>query len=349
VTPAPIRVVLVDDSLIALAFLKKMLATAPDIQIVGTAANGREALKLIPAVNPAVICTDLHMPVMDGLELTKEVMAHYPRPVLVVSVSADQGSLNAFKLLEAGALDLITKARNGSEADYLAIRDELVSKIRIVSGVRVFRRAKVEQHEVVTLPVHRELPGVTTPVRIVIIGASTGGPPALQTILSRLPADFSVPIVCVQHISAGFLDGLLQWLAAACALKVALAHNGVTPQGGTIYFPPEGRQLKFDDNGRFVISSDPPYNGHSPSISVTMSSAAECYGNGAAGVLLTGMGNDGAQGMRKITEKGGATIAQDEQSCIIFGMPKQAIALGAARQVLPLDSIAAGLMNMVMP
>jgi len=142
---------------------------------------------------------------------------------------------------------------------------------------------------------------------------------------------------------------LLQWLATACALKVALAHNGGTPKGGTIYFPPEGRQLKFDDNGRFVISSDPPYNGHTPSITVTMSSAAECYGNGAAGVLLTGMGNDGAQGMRNITEKGGVTIAQDEQSCIIFGMPKQAIELGAARQVLPLDSIAAGLMNMVMP
>lgn len=348
-TPAPIRVVLVDDSLIALSFLKKMLATAPDIQVVGTAANGKEALKLIPAANPAVICTDLHMPVMDGLELTREIMAHYPRPVLVVSVSAGQGSLNAFKLLEAGALDLVTKARSGSEADYLAIRDELVSKIRIVSGVRVFRRAKVERHDGSTRPVHRAQPGVATPVRIVIIGASTGGPPALQTILSRLPADFSVPIICIQHISAGFLDSLLQWLAAACPLKVALAHNGGTPKGGTIYFPPEGRQLKFDDNGRFVISVDPPYNGHSPSITVTMSSAAERYGNGATGVLLTGMGNDGAHGMQTIAAKGGMTIAQDEQSCIIFGMPKQAIELGAAQLVLPLESIAAGLINLVMP
>jgi DNA-binding NarL/FixJ family response regulator len=207
---ALIRVLLVDDSLLALTLLKRMLATAPDIEVVGTATNGREALELIPRLNPAIVCTDIHMPVMDGLVLTSQIMEKNPRPILVVSVSVYEGSLNAFKILSAGALDLVSKPQIESEKGYNAIASELISKIRVLSGVRVFRRIVRERTEPPPSTLAPPVLQIKAPVRIVVIGASTGGPPALQAILTRLPPHFPLPIVCVQHISKGFQEGLLQ-------------------------------------------------------------------------------------------------------------------------------------------
>jgi len=339
-TPHSIRVLLVDDSLIAITLLKRVLATAADIEVVGTASNGREALELIPKLNPAVVCTDIHMPVMNGLELTSQIMEKYPRPILVVSVSVYEGSLNAFKLLAAGALDVVSKPRIESETGYNSIASELIAKIRILSGVRVFHRVARERTEPPPPPLPKPVPKIKAPVRIIVIGASTGGPTALQTILTRLPPHFPLPIVCIQHISKGFLEGLLQWLSVICYMKVALAREGGTPAPGMIYFPQEGSHLKFDSGGRFVIPSEPPFHGHRPSITVTMRSAAEVYGAGAAGILLTGMGSDGAEGMREIAGRGGVTIAQDEKSSVVFGMSRQAIELDAAQLVLPLNEIA---------
>jgi two-component system, chemotaxis family, protein-glutamate methylesterase/glutaminase len=345
-TPHSIRVLLVDDSLLTVTLLKRALATAPDIEVVGTATNGREALELIPKLDPVVVCTDIHMPVMDGLELTGRIMEKYPRPILVLSFSVFEGSLNVFKLLSAGALDFVSKPPIESDSAYISIAGELIGKIRILSGVRVFRRIARERTE----PLHPILPKpvlkIRAPVRIIVIGASTGGPPAIKTILSRLPPHFPLPIVCVQHISRGFQEGLVQWLTVICNLKVAVAWEGGTPAPGTVYFPREGSHLKFDRGGRFVITFEPPFQGHRPSITVTMRSAAESYGSGAAGILLTGMGSDGAEGMREIAGCGGVTIAQDEKSSIVFGMAKQAIEMGAAQLVLPLNEIAEAVLNM---
>lgn len=347
VKPNKIKVLLVDDSPLALVSLKRTIATSSDIEVVGTARNGKEAIDIIPIVRPTLICTDLHMPVMDGLQFTKEVMLKYPMPILVVSVSVEEGSGNIFQLLEAGALDVCSKPEGVENFESPEFSYELVQKIKILSGVKVFRK---HGPATTALPQTRSSKPVTSDFdksnfRVVVIGASTGGPQALQTILSKLPADFETPVVCVQHISEGFLQSLVEWLAAMCKVKIRIAHAGDIPLPGTVYFAPEGSHLKFDGKGRFETSIEPEVNGHRPSVTVTMKSAADYYGSGVAGVLLTGMGNDGATGMVAIVEAGGLTVAQDESSSIVFGMPKVAIELGGASYVTPLEKIADALIN----
>ncbi len=341
----PIRVLLVEDSPICLAILKRMLAQASDIQVVGAARNGKEALDLIPRVQPQVICTDLHMPVMDGLALTKTIMAQDPRAILVISnhVRRDDAQ-NIFQLLEAGAIDVFPKPRGGDEAAYQAHSEELIAKIRILSGVVAFRRSKRIASVQPSPPRTLEAP---LRHRLMVVGASTGGPEALLALFSALPKDFPIPILCVQHISEGFLQGLVDWLNSKCALRVKIAAQGETPQAGTIYFPPEGTHLEIGHDGRLVLSTAPPKEGHRPSVDVTFCSAARIHGNALIGVLLTGMGKDGAQGMHSIAKAAGTTIAQDENSCVVFGMPRHAIQLGAASTVLALGDIAPTILGLV--
>ena len=336
-----VSVLLVDDSLIALTILSRMLSTSPDIQVVGKARSGREALELIPRLQPAVICTDLHMPDMDGLELTKEIMARFPRPILVVSAAVHPEDIhNVFSLLEAGAIDVLPKPRGGLAADEQRVIQELVSKIKIISGVvALTRRPKLLPGLAKSEAGPSSAPVLPRP-RIVAIGASTGGPQALRTILAQLPIDFPAPILCVQHISDGFLGGLVEWLANQCAMPVKIAQSGEQPLPGTVYFPQEGTHLEIDKSGRLVCSHTAPVDGHRPAVTATFRSVADYCGEAAIGILLTGMGSDGAHGMQEIFEAGGITIAQNEETSVVFGMPKQAIALGAVKYVLPVQKIA---------
>lgn len=330
------RVLLVDDSALTLAVLKRMLAPFADIEVVGTAGNGKDAIEMIPRVQPQVICTDLHMPVMDGLHLTKEIIAKYALPILVVTVSVEEGSKNVFQLLEAGALDVLSKPLAGGDGASRAFAHELVMKIRILRVVKVLHKgssANPETSPAPSLTAH-DSAVPRKPLRIVVIGASTGGPQSLRSILSGLPSDFPVPLVCVQHISEGFLQGLVAWLGSQCRLEVKIAWPGTAPRAGAVYFAPEGSNLEFDAGGRFVLSADPRDAGHWPSVTVTMRSAAQAFGSAAAAVLLSGMGNDGADGMRAVAQAAGVTIAQDKRSCVVFGMPKAAIEMGAAQYVL---------------
>jgi two-component system chemotaxis response regulator CheB len=329
------RVLLVDDSPIALRILMKILAREKDIEVVGSASDGRQALKMIASLNPAVVCTDFHMPGMDGLALVQNIMEFHPRPILVVSVSVQPGSTNVFKLLDAGALDIVTKPRLEQESIYGGIASELASKIRILAGVHVFRKKHTAATQLLS-----QIDSNTKQYRVLVIGASTGGPQALQTILSQLPASFPLPIICIQHISDGFLHNLVSWLGENCALKCQVAQAGMPPLPGNIYFPQEKMQLEFDTQGRFLIAHNTTNKGHCPSVSTTMKAAAEQFGENMISVLLTGMGDDGADGMQAVSQAGGMTIAQNEASCVVFGMPKQAIELGAAKRVLALDDIA---------
>jgi two-component system chemotaxis response regulator CheB len=387
----PIRVLLVEDSPIVLIILKRIFVSSPEIEVVGTAQNGLDALELIPKIMPDVICTDLHMAQMNGLEFIREVMAKFPRPILVISASVQaEDTYNVFQLLEAGAVDVFPKPTSGLASDYEDLKLELTAKIKILSGVKVFTRHQKKNstiepgnrrtiepenkgteellsgnnigqstnYQSPTTTNYYQLPSPNYPapitndksqiIKVVAIGASTGGPQALHTIISQLPANFPVPVICVQHISEGFLKGLVDWLASGSKLQVKIANAGELPQPGSIYFPPEKRHLELDKSGKFIYSNALPFNGHRPSVTVTFNSVANFYNRSAVGVLLTGMGKDGADGMLAIAEAGGLTIAQDENTSVIFGMPKEAIALGAVQQILPINGIAPLLLSKIL-
>lgn len=349
----PTQVLLVEDSPVALTILKRLLSSSPDIKVVGTACNGKEALELIPKVQPDVICTDLHMKEMDGLEFTKQVMASNPLPILVISAAVQKEDAdNVFRLLEAGAVDIYPKPITGLASDYERVKRELITKIKILSGVKVFTRRQLATKNVIApteaksfQPITAEQINITAAIKAITIGASTGGPQALRTIFAQLPINFPVPVICTQHISEGFLPGLVDWLGSECQLKVKIAQVGESPLAGSIYFAPEKSHLGLDAQGKFTYSIVLPVDGHCPSITVTFKAVANFYGRATLGILLTGMGKDGAAGMQTIAQSGGMTIAQDEKSCVVFGMPKEAIALGAAQHILPIQEIAPWLLK----
>ena len=356
-----IRVFLVDDSPLALEIVRRMLVSAPDIDVVGTAMNGVDALERLAGLAPDVLCTDLHMPHMDGLKLTRAVMAHDPLPILVMSASVQPNQQhNIFTLLEAGAIDILAKPQGGLEADFAAMARELAHKIRVLSGVKVFRRRpagaapcpqvsspQVPSPQAPSMPLGGRPGRSGARPRIVGLASSTGGPQALETLLGALPGNFPLPILCAQHIAQGFMAGLVQWLAGSCALPVRTAPEGEVPQPGCVYFPPDDRHLEIDDQGRLRCSAATGPGGHRPSADLLLNSLARGFGADALGVVLTGMGQDGAQGLLAIHQAGGQTIAQDKASSVVFGMPGSAIALGAAQSVLALDAIAPSLMQLV--
>ncbi|MDZ4872728.1 MAG: Protein-glutamate methylesterase/protein-glutamine glutaminase 2 [Chroococcidiopsis cubana SAG 39.79] len=341
-----VKVLLVEDSPVVLAILKKLLAATSEIEVVGTASNGQEALDKIPELQPNVICTDLHMRKMDGLEFTKQVMAKHPLPILVISSSVQESDTNTiFQLLQAGAIDVFPKPAMGTPSEYDRIKQELITKIKVLSGVSVFTKPlKQPVLSTAALPlVQGRILGShsgLSSIRMVAVGASTGGPQALQKLFSHLPSHFPAPVICTQHISEGFLPGLVSWLATECQVKVKIAQDGEIPSPGTIYFAPEKCHLEFSSLGKFTLNrATGVVDGHCPSVTVMFKSAAQFYSKGIMGVLLTGMGRDGATGMQAIAQAGGITIAQDEASSIVFGMPKEAIALGAVQHILPIQSI----------
>ena len=341
----PIRTFLVGE---ALASLQQILATSSEIEISGTAKNGKEAIELIPKSHSQVICTEIEMPVMDGLDLTKSIMATDPRAILVVSRPGQKENRDKlFQLFEAGAIEVFPISHHESELALYARTQELIKKIKILSGVIVLRRRKNFSH--IAMGAKPSIFGDGSHVKpgMVVIGASTGGPQALKKILTQLPADFPLPIVCVQHISQGFLQGLVDWLAVGCSLPISIAEAGKRPRGGTVYFPPERRHLKFDADRRLLVENGSKVDNHIPSVTVSFQSAAYRFGSHIIGVLLTGMGEDGVDGMLAISDQGGITIAQNEQSCVIFGMPQRAIEIKAASHILPLQDIASMLISTV--
>lgn len=346
--PEPISVLLVEDSPIALEILGRLLASSPDIKVVGKARNGKEAMNLIPKLQPNVICTDLHMKEMDGLELTKQVMANHPRPILVVSTSVQKDDTNTiFELLQAGAVDVFPKPNMGLASDYEQVKRDLITKIKILSGVTVFTKRQTSPINTPAINNFAFPADITKAIRVVAIGASTGGPQALYKIIAQLPANLPVPVICTQHISKGFLQGLVDWLDSECQVKVKIATSGEMPFPETVYFAPDQNHLELDAQGKFIYGSSLPVDGHCPSVTVTFKSVAKFYGRAAMSILLTGMGKDGAAGMQAIFDAGGITIAQDEKTCVVFGMPSVAIALGVVQHVLSIQDIAPLLLKKV--
>lgn len=349
------KVVLVEDSPVALEILQRLLNSSPDVDVVGTARNGIEGLEVINRTRPDVICTDFMMENMDGLEMTKRVMAEDPRPILVISNFVQKKDIdNVFSLLQAGAADVFPKPSTDSPTDYEKLKSALVTKIKVLSNMKVTQKRPGQSLTGSMKPMTSGafsgnqplMTNVSSRVKVIAIGASTGGLPAIQNIVCQLPSNFPLPIICTVHVSTGVLSGLVNWLSTECPLRVKIAEVGESPAPGTVYFAPEKNDLELDVRGKFIYSDCPETNKHCPSISATFQSLARFYGKATAGVLLTGLGRDGAEGLQSISQAGGITIAQDEKGGT-FGMVKEAMSLDAVQQVLAIDKIAPFLLKTI--
>jgi two-component system, chemotaxis family, protein-glutamate methylesterase/glutaminase len=347
----PIRLLVVEDSPSVREFLLYLFASDQEIQVIGTAANGEEALEAVRTKKPDVITMDLHMPKMDGYAATRAVMENYPTPIVIVTGSSTKDEMaTTLSALEAGALAVMKRPTGIGHPDHAATARELVQTVKLMSEIKVVKRwAKLKnlRTPAASLPERPALPEETAAkhARLVAIGSSTGGPLVLQQILSRLPKNFPLPIIIVQHIAQGFTEGFVQWLEEASAFPASLASNGATMQPGHAYIVPNGFQASVDAYARITLKKDSPLNGHCPSVSYLFRSVAQAYGAHAIGILLTGMGKDGAAELGLMRAKGALTIAQDKESSVVHGMPGEAIALDAATYVLGPDKIVSALIS----
>ncbi len=346
-----IRVLVVEDSPTLRQLVCEVLRTDSELSIVGEARNGLEAVRLCHELQPDVVTMDIRMPEMDGFEAIRCIMDESPRPVVVLTSTMSDRELGiSFKAVEAGALSVIGKPGGLPGRDARA--DRLVAEVKVMAGVKVVRRHRhlmqrvQESRPVATISgtdAGRGRSEGRRPARIIAIGASTGGPPAVQLILQQLPARTPVPVVMVQHISKGFVRPMARWLDGSTPLRVTVAEHGETLQAGSAYLAPDDAHLTVGIGGKAALDPSGLVGGHRPSVSVLFDSVARRYGSGAAGVILTGMGRDGADGLKAMRDAGALTIAQDEGTCVVFGMPKAAIEAGAAGEVLPLGQIGARL------
>jgi two-component system chemotaxis response regulator CheB len=342
-----IKVLIADDSPSIAAVIRDLLSRDPDLEVVGWAKNGREAVDLRNSLNPDVMTMDLNMPLMGGLEATKIIASTRPVPILVVSqLIENRDSEVAFEALRCGAIDVMGKPSGAGAGGFSQIAEELIFRVKAVAHVRPMR--------LINKPVPQAAPpkaDLNRPAKpgVVVIGASTGGPPALAKILKALPSYFPVPIAIVQHIAPGFIAGLRQWLEHECVLPVKLGVHGLPLRNGNVYLAPDNHHLEIGAAKKFALTSSEPLQGHRPAVDRLMESAAQVYGQDAIGVLLTGMGRDGARGLKKIRDAGGWTIVQDEASSLVFGMPREAIIAGAAAVVTPLEKIADEIVQAAFP
>jgi two-component system chemotaxis response regulator CheB len=336
------RVLVVEDSLTVRRHLCALLAADPEIELAGEAADGKAAIELCRALRPDVVTIDMMLPVMTGLAATEYIMAHCPTPILIVSSSFNRGELfRTYDALAAGAVDVLEKP-NGTEPDG-AWQRTFIAKVKLIARIPVIThpRLRLAGRQRFAPP-----PGIAPRRRIAVIaiGASTGGPAAIVTVLRELPTPIRQPILLVMHLNEPFGKAFAEWLDGQTNLRVTFAadRDPVAAAGGRVVMAPPGRHLIVHD-GLLRLTHDAERHSCRPSIDVLFEAAAREYGGAAAAALLTGMGRDGAAGLLAIRQAGGTTIAQDEASSIVYGMPREAVALGAAQRVLPLNEIGAAL------
>ncbi len=342
-----IRVLVVDDSAVVQQHLTNILQSDPDIRVIATASDGQQAIDLVARKKPDVITMDIFMPRMDGYEATQRIMETRPTPIVVVSQSYDpHEAKETFRATEAGAVAILVKPVGKDHPQYEEMAKELVDMVKLMSEVKVLtRRPSLRRKKAI----HGALRDATKrpSIEIVAIGTSTGGPQVLKTILSQLPQQFRVPILIVQHIAPGFSRGLVDWLNTSSTVPIYLATHRERFAAGCAYVAPQELQMGVNNHGQIVLSEDPKEHGHRPSVSYLFRSVADTFGQGAVGVLLTGMGKDGAGELKLMKEKGAVTIAQDRETCVVDGMPGEAIGLGAADHELSPDEIASFLSRLV--
>ena len=343
-----IKVLVVEDSPVVREFLVYILGADPGIEVVGTANDGEQALVAVARKRPDVITMDIHMPRLDGLEATRRIMETHPTPIVIVSGSTDPREVaTTFRAMEAGAVAVLRRPAGIGHPDHEANAGELVQTVKLMSEVKVIKRwPRTRRQSEAAHPVEAPRAPAEAKVKVIAIGASTGGPPVLEAILAALPEDFPVPLLIVQHMAAGFTQGFVQWLAQTSSLPVHLAAHGEHIRPGHVYVAPDEFQMRLEPGENIVLKRDEPENGLRPSVSYLLRSVAEVYGRDAVAGLLTGMGRDGAVELKLLKDKGAVTFAQDKDSSIVHGMPGAAIKLDAATLILPAEKIAAALSSL---
>ncbi|MFV0349973.1 MAG: chemotaxis response regulator protein-glutamate methylesterase [Halodesulfovibrio sp.] len=354
-----ITVVVVDDSAFMRKALSSMLEKDPEIRVVATARDGQEGLDLIRKHNPDVVTLDIEMPRMDGLTALRHIMMEMPRPVLMVSSLTVEGAEATLKAMELGAVDFIPKQLSKVSLDIVKIEEDLQEKVKQISRRRFVPprpsrpvRPAVATNGTAVAAAHAVpkpvAPRTGRPVRdIVAIGVSTGGPPAVQKVLSQLPADFPATILIAQHMPAAFTGPFAKRLDGVCKISVKEAETGDRIAPGVAYVAPGGKHIRLDLRGgrmELVVTTEPTDALYKPSANVLMESVGNSVGRKALGVILTGMGSDGAEGMRVLKQKGGRAIAQNDASCVVYGMPKAIVDAGLADEIHDIDDIAEAIM-----
>lgn len=337
-----IRLLVVEDSKTVQQALVEIFTADPDIRVVGTASSGEEAVTAARNLQPDIITMDVNMPGMDGFEATRAIMSTCPVPIVIVTGKMDpQDSATLFRVMEAGALMVTAKPLAPGHPEHEDSVRELTRAVKLMSEIKVVRRVFPKNMSAAApYPTHQAAPAVPAAmISVVAIGASTGGPPLLQSILSSLPADYRVPVVIVQHMTKGFTENFVNWLNQSSRLRVELAADGMQMLPGHAYVAPDGLQMEVGPGNRLRLAAGEPENGQRPSVSCLFRSVAKIYGSHAAGVLLTGMGKDGAAELKALREKGGVAIAQNRETSIVFGMPGEAIRINAADYILAPEEI----------
>ena len=334
-----IRVLVVDDSVFMRDMIKALLARDPGITVVGEAGNGRDAIAAVAVLKPDIVTMDIEMPIMGGLEAIEEIIATKALPILVITTLSD--AQTAFDAIAKGALDLVLKSELRA-----ADGRSFCKKIKLLASIQVITRSKrngtplSRQPESMPAGSAARQGGIgPAACRVIAIASSTGGPAALAYILARLPKELAVPILIAQHIAMGFTKGMVGWLDALSPLSVRLAAAGAALEPGTVYVAPSEHHMSVGAGRRIELSEPAPGDIHHPSCDRLLLSVAEVYGAEAAGIILTGMGRDGAAGMQKIFAAGGCTVAEDQSTSVVFGMNQAAISGGSIRKVLPLPEI----------
>lgn len=333
-----IRVLVADDSMVTRMFLVHLLESDPQIRTVDAVADGQAAVEFVQRERPDVVLMDIHMPRLDGFEATRRIMATQAIPIVICTATADARDLAiTFRAMEAGAIACIEKPLGREHPAAAAAAAHLLETVKLMSEVRVVRRTTRAQP---VPPPPRQRTDRPESRRLVGIGASTGGPPVLQTILAELPKDFPAPILVVQHIARGFLAGMAEWLDHTTGFRVQIASHGTVPLRGHVYLAPDDFHMGVTAGGAILLAREEPWAGQRPAVSYLFRSLAGVYGAAAVGVLLTGMGRDGAGELKEMRDLGAITIAQDRETSVVHGMPGAAIALDGATHVLPACRIA---------
>jgi len=342
-----VRVLVVDDSALMRKLIPMILERDPDIEVVGTAMDGSFALRKIAELQPDVVTLDLEMPRMDGLETLRMIMRGAPLPVIVFSTHSKEGAYSTFKALALGAIDFVGKPTDAAAGNLEPVARQLAEKIKVAKragGPKTMPKPPLAPPK----SSRKHARPALAPNRIIAVGISTGGPNALQYLLSQFPADFPATFVIVQHMPEGFTDMFARRLDECCALVVEEAHSGDLLVAGRALICPGNRHMmvrRMPRGDMVVLSDTPPINGHRPSADVLFHSVAQEFGLTSVGVIMTGMGEDGAEGIGAIKSSGGMTLAQSEETCVVSGMPRAAIQRGYIQKVIPLDGLAAHLIQ----